>query len=70
MYYGLRLDYEGTSFTPDAESYGVLRFRASNAANSHIPRSPANGGDVEDPYPLEGRVSLQAQTDGWDRPSG
>lgn len=54
MYYGLRLDYEGTYFKPEEESYAVIRFKADNIEKAVIPKSPANGGDVEDPYPFGG----------------
>jgi len=54
MYYGLRLDYEGSNFDPNAESFAVIRFYAENADQACVPRSPANGGDVEDPYPFGG----------------
>lgn len=54
MFYGLRLDYEGTYFAPDEDSYAIIRFKAENIGDAIIPRSPANGGDVEDPYPFGG----------------
>ncbi len=54
MYYGLRLDYEGTYFKPTGENYAVIRFYADNLDQAIVPRSPANGGTVEDPYPFGG----------------
>lgn len=54
MFYGLRLDYTGTYFKPDDESYSVTRFCAENGSQAAIPKSPANGGTVEDPYPFGG----------------
>ena len=53
-YYGLRLDYAGTYFKPDDPYYGVIRFTADNSAEATVPKSPANGGAVEDPYPFGG----------------
>lgn len=53
LYYGLRLDYEGTYFTLD-EDFAVIRFFATNADEAVVPRSPVNGGEVEDPYPFGG----------------
>ena len=53
-YYGLRLDYVGTTFKQDSRSYGVIRFKAANIGKSIIPKSPVNGGTYKDPYPFGG----------------
>ena len=68
MYYGLRLDYEGTYFKPEGESYAVIRFYAANVDQAVVPKSSANGGDVEDPYPFGG-VGFTTGTNGrWGSP--
>ena len=67
-YYGLRLDYEGSYFKGDDESYAVIRFKAKNIEKSIVPRSPVNGGTYEDPYPFGG-VGYTTGTKGrWGSP--
>ena len=61
FYYGLRLDsdgegldYEGTLFPMDAQSIGVIRFKATNIEKSIIPRLVSDGGTFSDPLPFGG----------------
>lgn len=54
FYYGLRLDYENTTFKPDAESCAVIRFKAANIEKAIIPRLKENGGTFSDKYPFGG----------------
>ncbi len=68
MYYGLRLDYEGTYFKPEGESYAVIRFYATNIDQAVIPKSPANGGTVEDPYPFGGAGFTTGTNGRWGSP--
>ncbi len=53
-YYGLRLDYAGSAFRPDAPGYAVIRFKAANIERAVVPRAVANGGTFKDPYPFGG----------------
>lgn len=53
-YYGLRLDYSGTYFKLDDPQYAVIRFTANNGNEATVPKSPAAGGTVTDPYPFGG----------------
>ena len=68
MYYGLRLDYDGTYFKPEGENYAVIRFYAANADQAVVPKSPANGGDVEDPYPFGGAGFTTGTNGRWGSP--
>lgn len=68
MYYGLRLDYEGTYFKPEGESYAVIRFYAANIDQAVIPKSPANGGTIEDPYPFGGAGFTTGTNGRWGSP--
>ena len=54
VYYGMRLDYEGTKFAPKDQSYGAIRFKANNVGKAEVPKSPANLGTVNDPPPFTG----------------
>jgi len=68
MYYGLRLDYDGTYFKPEGENYAVIRFYAANIDQATIPKSPANGGTVEDPYPFGGAGFTTGTNGRWGSP--
>lgn len=54
IYYGMRLDYEGTKFTPTDQSCGIIRFKANNASDAVIPRSSVNAGNAADGAPFTG----------------
>ena len=54
IYYGMRLDYEGTKFTPTDQSCGIIRFKANNASEAIVPKSPKNGGNITDGEPFTG----------------
>ncbi|HEU4718614.1 MAG TPA: hypothetical protein VFU15_12305 [Bacteroidia bacterium] len=54
IYYGLRLDYNGTRYSLTDEYCGVIRFKASNIEEAYVPRSPANGGTTMEAPPFTG----------------
>jgi hypothetical protein len=67
-YYGLRLDYAGTYFKPDDQSYAVIRFKAANIEKAIIPKAKINNGTYLDPYPFGG-VGFTTGTNGrWGSP--
>lgn len=63
-YYGLRLDYKGSIFNSDENSYAVIRFQATNIEKSIIPKSEINKGTYQDPYPFGG-VGFTTGTSGY-----
>ena len=67
-YYGLRLDYEGTYFKPDEESYAVIRFKAANIDKAIIPKSTVNNGTYTDPYPFGGAGFTTGTNGRWGSP--
>lgn len=59
LFYGLRLDYDGTAFNLNDGSCGVIRYKTNNVNQIHVPRSTVNGG-VDDglmPYTGHGFTS-------------
>lgn len=54
IYYGMRLNYEGTKFTPTDQSCGIIRFKANNASEAIVPKIPKNGGSITDGEPFTG----------------
>ncbi|MBI3509494.1 MAG: hypothetical protein HY064_02450 [Bacteroidetes bacterium] len=54
IYYGVRLDYTDSKYSLADGECGVIRFRASNAGDAYIPKSPANGGSDLDSPPFTG----------------
>lgn len=56
IYYGMRLDYQGSAFSISDGSCGVIRFKAPNANTSIVPRSSNNvlAGVDDAPFPYTG----------------
>lgn len=54
VYYGLRLDYEGTQFKPEGAGYAVIRFYSTETDKLNIPYSPELGGNQEHAWPNGG----------------
>lgn len=54
VYWGLRLDYEGTKFKEDGAGYAVVRFYSDTAPLMKIPYSPELGGTQEHVWPNGG----------------
>ncbi|HTL83169.1 MAG TPA: hypothetical protein VL651_15755 [Bacteroidia bacterium] len=55
IYYGIRLDYPNTKYSLGDGECAVIRFKASNAGDAYVPRSPANNnGSVLDAPPFTG----------------
>lgn len=54
VYWGLRLDYEGTKFRPDGAGYAVIRFYSAVADQLQIPLSPELGGSQPHAWPNGG----------------
>lgn len=54
VYYGLRLDYEGTQFKPEGAGYAVIRFYSEKTDKLDIPYSPELGGNQEHAWPNGG----------------
>lgn len=54
IYYGLRLDYEGTQFRPDGAGYAVIRFYSAATDKLSIPYAPELGGNQEHAWPNGG----------------
>lgn len=54
IYYGLRLDYDGTAFNLDDEGYAVIRFYSSYTDNLYIPFGPELGGPQPHDWPNTG----------------
>lgn len=54
VYWGLRLDYEGTKFKEDGAGYAVIRFYSDAASLMKIPYSPELGGTQEHAWPNGG----------------
>lgn len=54
VYRGMRLDYTGSDFSPDASGYAVLRFYSRYASRLQIPYCPELGGEQEHAWPNGG----------------
>lgn len=54
VYYGLRLDYPGTAFSPEDEGYAVIRFYSSYTDRLYIPFGPELNGPQEHAWPNTG----------------
>lgn len=54
VYWGLRLDYEGTKFDEDGSGYAVIRFYSNTASQLTIPFSPELGGTQAHAWPNGG----------------
>jgi hypothetical protein len=56
IYYGMRLDYQGSAFSISDGSCGVIRFKAPNANTAIVPRSSNNvlAGVDDAPFPYTG----------------
>ncbi|MGL4853395.1 MAG: hypothetical protein ACRC3Z_12260 [Phocaeicola sp.] len=54
LYWGLRLDYEGTKFKEDGAGYGVIRFYPTTLDFIVIPFCPELGGTTEGEWPFTG----------------
>lgn len=54
VYWGLRLDYEGTKFFPNGAGYAVIRFYSKAASRLKIPYSPELGGSQMHAWPNGG----------------
>ena len=54
VYWGLRLDYAGTKFSPTGAGYAVIRFYSDATARLKIPYSPELGGTQEHAWPNGG----------------
>ena len=54
VYYGLRLDYEGTSFTPTDKEYAVIRFYSNQTEHLRIPFCKEMGGTEDHSWPCSG----------------
>ena len=54
VFHGLRLDYQGTSFSENDFAYGVLRFYTDEIDSIEIPYCPQMGGKHTDSYPFGG----------------
>ena len=54
VFYGLRLDYEGTKFRADGAGYAVIRFYSNVTDRLSIPYSPELGGTQQHAWPNGG----------------
>ncbi len=54
IYYGLRLDYDGTKFTPNDKEYAVARFYSNQTDHLRIPFCKEMGGPDEHAWPCSG----------------
>lgn len=54
VYYGMRLDYSGTKFSPDGGGYAVLRFTSNVTGNLSIPYCEEMGGTRSHAWPNTG----------------
>jgi len=54
IFYGLRLDYEGTKFTPQIPQYAVARFYSNQTDHLRIPYCKEMGGKDEHSWPCGG----------------
>jgi hypothetical protein len=54
VYYGMRLDYSGTKFSPDGGGYAVLRFTSNVTGNLSIPYCIEMGGTRTHAWPNTG----------------
>lgn len=54
VYWGLRLDYEGTKFSEGGSGYAVIRFYSNTASKLTIPFSPELGGTQVHAWPNGG----------------
>jgi len=54
IYYGLRMDYSGTSLRPDGEGYAVIRFYSSYTDSLYIPFCKELGGPQKNMWPCTG----------------